>query len=193
MPGTAETYVLFRGAVAEDSAAVGRLNALWVDAHRRGDLTGGFLLNAFSQEQVVRLIEAGEVVVATVHRVVVGYYLTNSCWRTPALDDRERLISAAVADGRLPRGRYVYLTQSAVDPSFTRRGIARRLLSELRAHVSDRFDYLVGYIDAENPAAQAAHARAGWVCGAPYGNGWLAITPTREATARRAAPLSLLV
>jgi len=166
---------------ARHARGVAVLNTHWNDEYDRGAVGAGFLRNRFSEDQILRLIEAGEVVVATQpDDDVVAYYLSNGQFETPSVVALRAVVADLIATGVMTKARYNLLTQAAVHPAWQRHGLGRQLLSLLRATLSTRYDFLVGRIDAANAAGLAAHLRSGWRLVAEIRGGWLAVVPTRE-------------
>lgn len=171
----------FRPAVSADQSSVAGLNSRWVNAFHEGSISKGFLRHAFTNVQVAQLIEAREVVVAQTNSgEIVGYYLTNGIIHDEEIARRRRLVACLIAGGQLPEGRYVYLAQAAISETYMGRGVARRLLTELKILVNDRYDFLIGYIDAANESARIAHGRSGWNVFTEFGDGHLAVTSTHQ-------------
>lgn len=176
--------VEFRIAVPDDGPAILRINEHWNVAYERRDLGAGFLRARFDLDQVLRIVENGDSVVATDAASVIGYYLTNTVIKSASFRQREALVSRLVSCGKLPVATYAMQTQAGVLPDYHRQGIARRLLQSLREQVRDRFHYLIGVIYSGNEAAMIAHTRSGWRCVEPVAEGWLAATPTGREVAR---------
>jgi hypothetical protein len=172
--------MIYRRATLSDSESITVLNHKFYQAFIEGDKDQGFLKNEFSVQQIEVLIAAGEVVVAEDKGSVIGYYLTNSIFETETIRKRKSIVETLISKDEIPKARYVFLTQAVIDKPFMGRGVARTLLKELKGLVRHKFDYLIGYIDAENHNAKAAHLKSGWNVLTEMESGCLAVTAVRS-------------
>ena len=174
--------VNYRKAEPEDIPHIYSLNAMYCRAYTENTKDKGFLKNSFTLIEIGGLVDANEIVVAENGGNIIGYYLVNSIYNTTkTILKRQHIIDKLIADGVLPAGRYVYLTQAAVSLHFMKKGIAKELLVQLKILIRDRFDFLIGFIDRENNNAKEAHLRSGWKIIAEMDDGYLALTETVKA------------
>lgn len=167
--------MIYRKAELRDSEMIMQLNHKFYQAFLKGDTEYGFLKNEFSLYQIRSLIEKTEVVVAEKDHEVIGYYLINSIFETETVTKRKLIVSEFISTGKIKDAQFVYLTQAVVDKPHMGKGVGKELLKHLKRLVTDRFDYLIGYIDFQNLHAKEAHLRSGWVIFAEMGTGWLAM------------------
>jgi hypothetical protein len=170
----------YRSAKPDDSESILALNIKWSKAFFDGFKEKGFLKNPFTFEQILKLIESKEIVVAENNSKVIGYYLINSIFENDVIKERREIIDKLVSKNELPSGRYVYLTQAAIELEYMGKGVAKNLLKELKQLVSERFDFLIGNIDKENHNAREAHLRSGWKIIFEIEKGHLAVTETNS-------------
>lgn len=168
--------MIYRQAKPTDSAGILHLNHKFYQAFIEGNKDKGFLKNEFSLNQIVSLIDAGEIVVAENELGVIGYYLTNSIFETKTIKERKLIVDKLIKEGRIEDAKYAFLTQAVVDKPFMGQGIARVLLTKLKLLVRHKFDFLIGYIDFENLNAKEAHLKSGWNIFAEMEGGYLAMT-----------------
>lgn len=172
--------MIYRQAKLPDSSDILRLNHRFYQAFIDGDKDKGFLKNEFLLNEIETLIEEGEIVVAENESGVIGYYLTNSIFETETIRKRKLIVDDLIKEGRIRNAKYALLTQAVVDKPYMGQGVAKELLKILKQLVRGKFDYLIGYIDAENLNAKEAHLKSGWIIFADMGNGCLAMTEVNK-------------
>lgn len=172
----------YRQAKLTDSLAILQLNHKFYQAFMDGDKDKGFLKIEFSLAEIETLIKENEIVVAENENDVIGYYLTNSIFETETIIKRKRLVEDLIKQGKIKNAKYAFLTQAVVDKPYMGQGVAKQLLKTLKHLVRNKFDYLIGYIDAENLNAREAHLKSGWLIFTDMGNGCLAMTEVNADT-----------
>jgi hypothetical protein len=170
----------YRQAKLDDCKAILLLNHKYYQAYIDGDKDKGFLKNQFNLEQIKALIMQNEVVVAVFEDNIIGYYLTNSIFETDVIIQRKTQVQELILKGKIKNVKYVYQTQAVIDKPYMRSGIGKELLKHLKRLVQSKFDFLIGYIDAENKNAKEAHLKSGWMIFTDTENGWLAMTDVNE-------------
>lgn len=168
--------MIYRQAKPTDGLAIMQLNHKFYQAFIDGDKDKGFLKNEFTLKEIETLISENEVVVAEKENEVIGYYLTNSIFETETIRKRKHLVEVLINQGKIENAKYAFLTQAVVDKPYMGQGIAKHLLKTLKHLVRNKFDYLIGYIDAENLNAREAHLKSGWTIFTDIGSGCLAVT-----------------
>jgi len=172
--------MIYRQANQSDSSAILRLNHKYYQAFIDGDKDKGFLKNEFTLDEIETLIREGEIVAAEKKNEVIGYYLTNSVFETETIKKRKQIVENLIKEGKIENARYALLTQAVVDKPYMGQGVAKELLKTLKHLVKNKFDYLIGYIDAENVNAREAHLKSGWIIFTEMGNGCLAMTEVNK-------------
>lgn len=126
------------------------------------------------------IINVNEIVIAVNGNDIIGYYLTCSAFETETIKKRKLIVDDLIKKAEIEDVRYSLLTQGVVDLPYMGQGIAKELLKHLKYLVRNKFDYLIGYIDAENIDAKAAHLKSGWVIFAEMSNGCLAMKEVKK-------------
>lgn len=174
----ADSLVETRLGVPEDADQIVRINEYWSAAHEAGNTHSGFHRHRFSASEICAIASKDEIVVATSHALVVGYYLINTLVDSESLRMRAKTVDGLVRAGRLVEGRYAYQAQVGVAHTHIKQGIGRGLLSLLKERVRDRYDYLIGVVYDNNNAGMIANTRSGWSKIERLRDGWLVMTPT---------------
>lgn len=172
--------MIYRQAQITDSSDILRLNHKFYQAFIDGDKDKGFLKNEFSLNEIETLIKEEEIVVAENEIEIIGYYLTNSIFETETIKKRKAIIDNLIEESKIKNARYSLLAQAVVDKPYMGQGVAKELLKTLKLLVANKFDYLIGYIDAENLNAKEAHLKSGWIIFTDMGNGCLAMTEVNK-------------
>lgn len=155
--------------------------SFWLEKGKSGDFSKGSFSNILSIAEIKILIEDLQVVVTLYENEVVGYYLSNSLFVKPYIEQRKRIIENLICNRVLPNGRYVYQMHAAVKESFLGNGLSIQMLNRLKTILHNRFDYLSGILSEENyQSVYKQHLKAGWEIIGKFNVGYIAIMSTNS-------------
>jgi len=167
-----ETQIEIRRAELPDLNSLHELHSYWIDKKQ--------IKQVFTTEQLEKIVAECDVAVAVDNLKVVSYYLLNPFFDTGNVEQRKEIIKKLIEEGRLKEGKYAYSLQAGTEPTYTGRGLNRKVLNLLREFYKDKYDYFIGIMPYGNEATEKSSLKMGWKHHGDVGIGMLAVISTKD-------------
>ena len=156
--------ITVRLAVEEDIHLIMKMNKHWIaDDINKIDKSYGYLnVDAFVYDDLMRIINNKEIVIALDGDVIAGYYLFDNFSNTAYLEKHKTVINTFMKEGVISKDKRISLRmQCVVDRSYQMNGLSKHMFSKLLLEVSSKYDLYFASVSIENPKYKA-HINIGW-------------------------------
>ena len=128
-----------------------------------GEKPTGFLFgDELLKEDLIKIIENKEIVICSVNKKIVGYYLLDNYSKTSIRKEHENIIFDCKKNGLILNDLTVSnRMQCVVDDEYQMRGLSRLMFNELQKRVNGKYDLFFATASKNNPKYKA-HLALGW-------------------------------
>ncbi|HUM53418.1 MAG TPA: GNAT family N-acetyltransferase, partial [Chitinophagales bacterium] len=122
----------------------------------------GFIRIEYDREDIEKIIDHKEIVIATVNEKVVGYYLVGK--RSEKIElEQQKVMSLILHDsGKFEYKRIGFGCQVCIDKAFRNNGLFGQMLIELVNALSEKYTHLLCTISDDNNISMKTHLKNGW-------------------------------
>tara|TARA_B110000211_G_C13988911_1_gene513030 strand:+ start:401 stop:937 length:537 start_codon:yes stop_codon:yes gene_type:complete len=161
---TLKSNINIRLATEGDVQLIMGMNNQWItEDPNKIDRSNGYLnVDPFDRNDLIKIIENKELIIAEDQDKIVGYYLFDNFSSTKYLEQHKALIKDCIDEGLLTSDQKISLRmQCVIDSDYQNQNLSKRMLKALLIETKDKYDVCFASVSTDNPKYKA-HVKIGW-------------------------------